>query len=185
MPNPGTAACRLDRSARRPRRCRSVQASSDGSEAWSRSATPGRALTSVASSACASGRRRTTTMWSAPVAFASSSTIASTIASGETERDSPDRIRANDSASARRPRLERGDRAAMADTRRPRRPASERPPRSSRAAAPPSISRRSRRSGPRARRNVPAKIHQERRIRRSGVSPSRCAGGRVGSRHVG
>ena len=45
---------------------------------------------------------RTTTMWSAPVAWPSSSTMASTIASGETERDRPVRIRANDSASSRR-----------------------------------------------------------------------------------
>ena len=42
-------------------------------------------------------------MWSAPVAPASSSTIAPTMASSETDRERPDRIRANDSASARRP----------------------------------------------------------------------------------
>ena len=50
----------------------------------------------------ASGRRRATTMWSAPVAAASSSTMAPRIASGDTDRDRLDRIRAKDSASSRR-----------------------------------------------------------------------------------
>ena len=67
------------------------------------SGTAGRELTNIASSTCASGRRRATTMWSAPVASASSLTIAPRIASGDTERDRLDRIRANDSASSRRP----------------------------------------------------------------------------------
>ena len=84
--------------------------------------TPGRALISVAWRACASGRRRATTIWSAPVELASSSTIAATIASSETDRDRPDRIRAKDSASARRPTLERRDGLAVADGRDPRRP---------------------------------------------------------------
>ena len=83
------------------------------------SATPGRALTSVASRTRASGRRRATTMWSAPVASASSLTIAPRIASGDTERDRLDRIRANDSASSRRPTSRVGDRLAMADRREP------------------------------------------------------------------
>ena len=49
-----------------------------------------------------SGLRRTTATWSAPVPTPSSSTIASTIASGDTERERPRRIRAKDSASDRR-----------------------------------------------------------------------------------
>jgi len=64
---------------------------------------PGRRLTSVASTRRASGRRRTTTVWSAPVADPSSSTIAATMASGETDRDNPCRMRAKLSASERRP----------------------------------------------------------------------------------
>ena len=63
--------------------------------------TPGRALKSVAWSAFASGLRRAMTMWSTPAVLASSSAMAPTMASSETDRDSPERIRANDSASAR------------------------------------------------------------------------------------
>ena len=81
------------------------------------SGTPGRALTSVASRTRASGRRRATTMWSAPVAVASSSTIAPRIASGETERDRLDRMRAKDLGLLAAADLERGDRLAMADGR--------------------------------------------------------------------
>ena len=65
--------------------------------------TPGRRLTSVASRMRVSGWSRTTTVWSAPVSTSSSSTIASTIASGDTDRESPWRIRATLSASPRRP----------------------------------------------------------------------------------
>ena len=63
---------------------------------------PGRVGERIASRLCVSGRRRTTATWSAPVPIPSSSTMASTIASGDTERDRPRRIRANDSASVRR-----------------------------------------------------------------------------------
>ena len=93
LPAPGRSPLVVDR----------ILEVADRQDAWSNSGTPGRALMSVASSTRASGRRRATTMWSAPVASASSSTIASRIASGETDRDRPDRMRANDSASARRP----------------------------------------------------------------------------------
>ena len=68
--------------------------------------TPGRLVTSVASRASPSGRRRTTTTWSAPVPSARSSTIAPTMASTDTDLDRPCRIRAKFSASAR-PRASR------------------------------------------------------------------------------
>ena len=67
------------------------------------SGTPRRVLVSVASRTIASGRRRAITTWSASVAVPNSSTMARTMASAETERDRPDRIRAKDSASPRRP----------------------------------------------------------------------------------
>ena len=63
---------------------------------------PARLEERIASRLRVSGRRRTTTTWSAPVPAPSSSAIASTMASGETERARPRRIRAKDSASVRR-----------------------------------------------------------------------------------
>ena len=163
------------RSGSRPASGRAVGAStgSDRSEIGSRvvdGGTPGRTLISVACRARASGRRRATTRWSAPLAAASSSTMAPTIASSDTERDSPDRIRANDSASARRPCSRAMTASRWRSAARPAiatRPATIQ----SRGRACSASSRRTSRD-PR-RTNVPAKIHQERRIRRSVVAPSR------------
>ena len=64
---------------------------------------PGRVGMSVASRIGAPGRRRTTTRWSASVPGPSSPMIASTIASGETAREKPWRIRAKFSTSSRVP----------------------------------------------------------------------------------
>ena len=141
------------------------------------SGTPGRALTRVASRTRASGRRRTMTMWSAPVASASSSTMAPRIASGDTVRDRLDRIRANDSASSRRPT----SRAATASRWR----IAANPTRTMRPTRTTSIGRRvssaSRSTAMRHRqKNEVAKIHQARRIRRSG-GPSGRGVGWVGS----
>ena len=139
--------------------------------------TPGRALMSVACRARASGRWRATTMWSAPVEAASSSTMAPTIASSDTERDRPDRIRANDSASSRRPvsrasTASRWRNAVIATSARSATTTQSR----GRA---PSATRRATRRSPR-RRMVPAKIHHERRIGDSMGVPS-WAWSRVGS----
>ena len=139
------------------------------------SGTPGRALTSVASRTRASGRRRATTMWSAPVAVASSSTIAPRIASGETDRDRLERMRAKDSASSRRPTSSavtvwRCRMAAKPTTRTS-------PTMAQSAGRDRSVPIRRTAIRPRMKKEV-AKIHQARLVRASGVSVARV--GRLG-----
>ena len=192
----GWRRCRPGRQGRRPRRRAAPRpptgmatgvrtrgrdsTGSERSEIGSRvvdGGTPRRTLMRVACRARASGRRSATTRWSAPLAAASSSTMAPTIASSDTDRDRPDRMRAKDSASARRP----CSRAMTASRwRKAARPTIATSPATiqSRGRACSASSRATSRK-PR-RTNVPAKIHQERRIRRSVVAPSRPGRG-VGS----
>ena len=124
---------------------------------------PVRALTSVASRTRESGRRRATTMWSAPVPTPSSSTIASMMWSGEIDRDSPWRILAKLSASARRLLSRVLDGEAVPDGRE----ADDGDQRDDDPAGP---RRRGRdpqpATNPRTKKE-PAKKRQERRIRRS------------------
>ena len=112
----------------------------------------------------------------------SSSTMAPTIASGETERDRPDRIRANDSASSRRPASSAATawRWRIAATPTTTTSADDDPVE---RAAPLGDERGATAIRPRTK-NEPAKIHQARRIRRSGGSGG-AVGGPVGLAHVG
>ena len=111
---------------------------------------PARVDERIASRLRVSGRRRTTTTWSAPVPIPSSSTIASTMASGDTDRARPRRIRAKDSASVRRVPSVPAASSALADRRRGRRgPASTTTTRSRGRGSTSSRSSLDRRRGPR------------------------------------
>ena len=118
----------------------------------------------------------TTTMWSARVASPSSSTMASTIASGDTERESPDRMRANDSVSDRL----RASSPWTAETcSRAATPATTTATRRNQSIGPASRPRARAIATTPIRRKAPEKSHQDRRIRRSDGSTGR-AGRRVG-----
>ena len=134
------------------------------------SGTPVRVVTRRASRTRASGRRRTTTTWSAPDARPTSSTMASRIASGETERDRPDRIRANEAASSRRSASSRLTArtwtAAVASAAMPR-------SRMIRSSRPPAASRSRRAAMTTRPRRVAARIHHDRLMRSSAGSAGR------------
>ena len=112
---------RRDREARRARRPRPGPRARAGAARCARSGRRAASSDSTASRTRASGRRRTTATWSAPVPAPSSSTIAATIASGETDR----RQRAQDPGErlglGATGALDVGDRLALADGQQRRR----------------------------------------------------------------